>query len=524
MSLQNGKRQRTASTYGQAPMLLGDDMATLSSWEDSGDNHQRKCKIVCTMGPACWDTDMLVKLIDAGMNVARLNFSHGDHEVHGATVKRIREAAKQHPDKPVAILLDTKGPEIRTGFFRDDVGGKIELKQGQDFKLVTDYDFKGDHTCIALSYGKLVESVKPGNIILCADGSLSLKVKSLGSDHVMTEVMNDCKLGERKNCNLPGVKVELPVLQEKDKQDLLQFGIPNAVDFVAASFVQNAEDVKIIRETLGVRGRSIKIISKIENEEGLRNFDEILDASDGIMVARGDLGMEIPPENVFLAQKMMIAKCNMKGKPVITATQMLESMCGQPRPTRAEASDVANAVLDGTDCVMLSGETAAGSFPLNAVSVMRRICQKAESALDHNSSYRSICDGVAGTSRPLDAVESVCASAVKAAMDTDAPLILALTETGHTARMLAKYKPGATILAVSANGSTIRQLLCVRGVISMETASFVGTDSVITKGLNYALKVGLVKAGQTVIAVHGQKEECAGASNLMKVVIVPASK
>merc|ERR1719330_1500410 len=258
----------------------------------------RKCKIICTMGPSCWEPDMLLKLIENGMNIARLNFSHGDHEAHGATVERIRAVAAKFPDKPVAILLDTKGPEIRTGFFREDVGDKIDLVQGQDLKLVTDYTFKGDSTCIALSYAALPTSVKPGNTILCADGSLSLTVKECGADYVMTEVMNSVKLGERKNCNLPGVKVELPVLQDKDKDDLVKFGIPQGVDFVAASFVQSADDVKFIRKTLGLRGRSIKIISKIENEEGLKNIDAIIEASDGIIVARGDLGVEIPPEKV----------------------------------------------------------------------------------------------------------------------------------------------------------------------------------------------------------------------------------
>ena len=428
-------------------------------------------------GPKCWDEDMLVKMIDAGMNVARLNFSHGDHDMHGATVQRIRNAAKQHPDKPVAILLDTKGPEIRTGFFREDVGGKIDLKQGQDLKLVIDYSFKGDNTCFALSYDKLCTSVKPGNTILCADGSLSLRVKSVGTDHVMTEVLNDCKLGERKNCNLPGVKVELPVLQQKDKDDLLKFGIPQGVDFVAASFVQSADDVKLIRQTLGLRGRSIKIISKIENEEGLKNFDAILEESDGIMVARGDLGMEIPPEKVFLAQKMMIARCNLKGKFVVTATQMLESMVGLPRPTRAEASDVANAVLDGTDCVMLSGETAAGEFPLNAVTIMRRICEEAEAVVDYGTLYQNIRLGTLAKEKVMTSVESICSSAVKASIDSESPLIIALTETGHTARIIAKYRPRAAVLAISASETTVRQLLCVRGVTSMLTASFVGTFS-----------------------------------------------
>merc|ERR1719284_694829 len=403
-----------AQVYGQSKIVLQGDTSAMSAFNDQGDSFNRKCKIICTMGPACWDPPMLTKLIEAGMNIARLNFSHGDHEMHGQTVAKIREAAKAKPEKPVAIMLDTKGPEIRTGFFREDVGKSIELKQGQDLKLVTDYSFKGDSTCIALTYQKLPESVKPGNTILMADGSLSLKVKECGKDFVMTEVMNNCALGERKNCNLPGVKVDMPVLQDKDKQDLVNFGIPQGVDFVAASFVQSAEDVKQIRQTLGLRGRMIKIISKIENEEGLKNYDAIVKESDGIMVARGDLGMEIPPEKVFLAQKMMISWCNLKGKPVVTATQMLESMTGLPRPTRAEASDVANAVLDGTDCVMLSGETAAGQFPLNAVTIMRRICEEAESAVDYGSLYLSMRLGVLSINKQMHAVESICSSAVKA--------------------------------------------------------------------------------------------------------------
>jgi pyruvate kinase len=496
-------------------------MERLSSFEERPDSFARKCKIICTMGPSCWEVDTLIQLIDAGMNIARLNFSHGDHEMHGQTVKKIREAAKQRPGKAVAIMLDTKGPEIRTGFFREDVGKSIELVQGEELKLVTDYSFKGDKTCFALTYEKLPQSVSPGSIILMADGSLSVKVKSCGSDHVITEVMNNCKLGERKNCNLPGVKVDLPVLQEKDIADLLQFGIPEAVDFVAASFVQNADDVKCIRKTLGVRGRSIKIISKIENEEGLKNFDAIVEESDAIMVARGDLGMEIPPEKVFLAQKMMIARCNLMGKPVVTATQMLESMTALPRPTRAEASDVANAVLDGTDCVMLSGETAAGKFPLNAVTIMRRICEEAEAVVEYESLYLNMRLATLEKYKTMSAVESVCSSAVKAAVDADCKLIVVLTETGHTARLVAKYRPKGTILAISASETTVRQLLVVRGVVSMLTTSFVGTDSVIAKALDKAKADGIVEKGDYVVAVHGQQEECPGHSNLVKMVVVP---
>jgi len=505
--------------------MLLDDPATRSSMislsQDTPDSFNRKSKIICTMGPCCWDVDMLVKLIDCGMNICRLNFSHGDHEAHGKTVQRIREAAKQRPDKPVAILLDTKGPEIRTGFFKEGLaGGKISLKQGQDLKLMTDYDFKGDETAIACSYKTLSTAVKPGQIILCADGSLSLRVKSCGSDHVVTEVLNDIDMGEKKNMNLPGVKVELPVLQEKDKKDLVEFGIPQGVDFVAASFVQDGNDVKLIRETLGLRGRSIKIISKIENQEGINNIDEIIKESDGIMVARGDMGMEIDIEKVGLVQKMIIMKCNAAGKFVVTATQMLDSMERTPRPTRAEATDVLNAVLDGSDVVMLSGETANGKFPEASVKTMRRICEQAESVLDYKKVYLNMREVVLQKGL-MEAVESICSSAVKTVIDASCPLIIALTETGSTARLIAKYRPKCPILAITASETTVRQLLANRGVLPMLTASFQGTDSVITKALNRAKEVGMVKSGDCVVAIHGQKEECPGQSNLMKMVVVP---
>jgi len=492
-------------SYGQCQIRLSEDTSIISEFSEGGDSWKRKCKIICTMGPSCWSVEMLLKLIDAGMNVARLNFSHGDHEAHGATVDRIREAVKLRPGKSVAILLDTKGPEIRTGFFREDVGKAINLEQGKDLKLVLDYSFKGDSTCIAVSYDKLCSSVSVGNTILCADGSLSLKVKEVGTDFVMTEVMNNCKLGERKNCNLPGVKVDLPVLQEKDVDDLVNFGIPRGVDFVAASFVQSAADVHLIRETLGTRGRNIHIISKIENEEGLKNFDDICAASDGIMVARGDLGMEIPPEKVFLAQKIMISKCNLMGKPVVTATQMLESMTKLPRPTRAEASDVANAVLDGTDCVMLSGETAGGDFPEAAVTIMRRICEEAEAVIEYGSLYMNTRLGVLAGGQ-MTSVEAMCSSAVKTTMDAECKLIVVLTETGVAARIVAKYRPGVPIVAVSASEQVTRQFGAVRGVHPMLTESFAGTDSVIQKALQFAKEQGMVASGDAAVCVHGQNE------------------
>lgn len=482
---------------------------------EAEDFSSHRTKIICTMGPACWDVDTLVKMIDAGMNVCRLNFSHGDHEAHTRTVQNIRLAIEKRPLCQVGLLLDTKGPEIRTGTLVD--GKAITLNVGDKLKIVTDYSFVGNQTTIACSYPQLPTSVKVGSVILIADGSLSVQVTELGKDYVMTTVQNPATIGERKNMNLPGVKVELPVIGEKDKHDILNFGIPNGCNFIAASFVQSAEDVRYIRSILGPRGRHIKIIPKIENVEGIINFDAILEEADGIMIARGDLGMEIPPEKVFLAQKMMISKCNVAGKPVITATQMLESMIKNPRPTRAEAADVANAVLDGTDCVMLSGESANGGFPVQAVEFMARICFEAESCVDYSQVYRAICQAVV---TPVDTQEAVARAAVETAQSADATLILALTETGVTARLIAKYRPMQPILALSASESTIKHLQIIRGITTQQVPSFQGTDHVIRNALAEAKERDLVAVGDRIVAVHGMKEESPGSSNLLKVLVV----
>jgi len=517
---------QATNIYSQCGLLLEENKASFTSFAtgSTGDTPNRKCKIVCTMGPACWYEEMLIKLIDQGMDICRLNFSHATVEGANETVAVIRGITEKHrPSKNIAIMLDTKGPEIRTGFFANPKD-KFELKTGQDLKLVTDYTYKAvDNTCVAISYDRLPTSVKPGQIILCADGGLSLKVKSCGEDHVITEVINDFILGEKKNANLPGVKVDLPVLQDKDIKDIKEFGIPAGVDFIAASFVQSKEDVQFIRKTCGLRGRSIKIISKIENQEGIINIDEIIEESDGIMVARGDMGMEIDIEKVGLVQKMIIRKCNLAGKPVITATQMLDSMERAPRPTRAEATDVLNAVLDGTDAVMLSGECANGKFPEESVAMIRKICEQAEGVLDYKGLYllNRVSTLSLAPNKKVSSVEAVCSSAVKETVDADCVLIVALTETGHTARMIAKSRPAVPILAITASATTVRQLGVVRGVIPMLTASFVGTDSVISKALKEAVSQGMAKSGDSIVAVHGTQEESAGHSNLMKVMTVP---
>lgn len=356
----------------------------------------------------------------------------------------LKEAC-QRTGKMCGVLLDTKGPEIRTGMLED--GEAVMLKEGQTVTLTTDYTFKGNATRVACSYPKLAQDVGPGSQILAADGSITLEVVrcDVANGEVECKCLNDAKLGERKNMNLPGVVVDLPTITEKDRVDLIDWGVKNQVDFIAASFVRKGSDVHHIRGVLGEKGAHIKIISKVENMEGLDNYDDIVAASDGVMVARGDLGMEIPMEKIFLAQKRMIERCNVEGKFVITATQMLESMCSNPRPTRAEATDVANAVIDGTDAVMLSGETAAGAHPVAAVDVMHRICSEAEAYLDYYALFRSIVERVP---QPMSTMESLCSSAVRTSQKVSAACLVVLSQTGNTARLVAKFRPSVPVIMV----------------------------------------------------------------------------
>ena len=329
------------------------------------------------------------------------------------------------------------------------------------------------------------------------------------------KVKNDARIGERKNMNLPGAIVDLPTLTEKDESDLVDFGLKKGVDLIAASFVRKQDDIDTIRDVLGPRGGHIKIIAKIENQEGLNNYDEILQAADGIMVARGDLGMEIPPEKVFIAQKWMIEKANLAAKPVVTATQMLESMIKAPRPTRAEASDVANAVLDGTDAVMLSGESANGDYPLQAVGIMAKCCCEAERCFDNKRVFN---DMKMYTPGPVATAEAISAAAVQTVNDLSIDLMIILTDTGNLARLCAKYRPGVHILACSVSNSVIRQLNCVRGVIGYKIPSFQGTDNLIHLVIKQAKEMGLCKQGHKVVTIHGTAEETPDESNIMKII------
>ncbi|KAJ9693534.1 hypothetical protein PVL29_009470 [Vitis rotundifolia] len=480
------------------------------------DGRVPKTKIVCTLGPASRSVPMLEKLLRAGMNVARFNFSHGTHDYHQETLDNLK-IAMQNTQILCAVMLDTKGPEIRTGFLKD--AKPIQLKEGEEITITTDYSIKGDEKMISMSYKKLPVDLKPGNTILCADGTITLTVLSCdpGAGTVRCRCENTATLGERKNVNLPGVVVDLPTLTEKDKEDILGWGVPNNIDMIALSFVRKGSDLVNVRKVLGSHAKHIQLMSKVENQEGVINFDEILRETDSFMVARGDLGMEIPVEKIFLAQKMMIYKCNLVGKPVVTATQMLESMIKSPRPTRAEATDVANAVLDGTDCI--------------AVKIMARICIEAESSLDYGAIFKEM---IRSTPLPMSPLESLASSAVGTANKAKAKLIVVMTRGGTTAKLVAKYRPAVPILSVvvpllttdsfdwtCSDEAPARHSLIYRGLIpilaegSAKATDAESTEVILEAALKSATGKGLCKPGDAVVALHR-----IGVASVIKICLV----
>lgn len=472
----------------------------------------RRTKIICTLGPASWSEDGLSKLIDAGMNVARFNFSHGDHTTHQATLERLRKVAASK-FRNIAVLLDTKGPEIRSGFFDTTVIKKLELVKGQELIIIGDYDYKAiDSTKLACSYDQLANDVSPGQQLLIADGSLVLTVLSCDVDtkEVVTRVENNASIGERKNMNLPGVKVNLPTFTDKDVDDILNFGVKNKVDFIAASFVRTGDDVRNLRKLLvDNNGEYIKIICKIENQEGLENYDDILKETDGIMAARGDLGMEIPPSKVFLAQKFMIRKANLAGKPIVTATQMLESMINNPRPTRAECSDVANAVFDGTDAVMLSGESANSPYFEQAVSIMSRTVTNGEIATSYSTLYQSLRNSMVNEVGLLSKGESLASSAVAAVLDCGAKLILVLSETGRMGGYVSKFRPAVTTLMLTPKTSVARQFQGFNyGCHSVLVDSLEKSDELIEETMFEICRSGIMMKEDKIVVVAGRASSC----------------
>lgn len=471
----------------------------------------RKTKIVCTIGPASESEEMLEKLMNAGMNVARLNFSHGSHEEHKGRIDTIRKVAKRL-NKTVAILLDTKGPEIRTHNMKD---GIIELEKGKEV-IVSMTEVEGTPEKFSVTYDNLINDVQVGSYILLDDGLVELQVKDIDHDkgEVKCDILNSGELKNKKGVNLPGVKVNLPGITDKDADDI-RFGIKEDVDFIAASFVRRPSDVLDIREILEQEKANITIFPKIENQEGIDNIEEILEVSDGLMVARGDMGVEIPPEKVPMVQKDLIRKCNKLGKPVITATQMLDSMQRNPRATRAEASDVANAIYDGTDAVMLSGETAAGLYPEEAVKTMRNIAVSAEAAQDYK---KLLSDRTKLVETSL--VNAIGISVAHTALNLNVKAIVAATESGSTARTISKYRPHSDIIAVTPSEKTARQCAIVWGVYPVVKEGRKNTDALLNNAVATAVETERVQNGDLIIITAGVPTGEKGTTNMMKIHLV----
>lgn len=475
----------------------------------------KKTKIICTMGPNTNDRTLMYNLALNGMDIARFNFSHGDYEEHLGRLNLLR-SVREELNLPIAALLDTKGPEIRTGLLKNDE--KVELTEGNSYTLTT-RDIVGDDKIGHINYAGLPADVSAGNRILIDDGLIELEVTEVQDTDIICQVINGGELGMRKGVNVPNVSIKLPPLTDKDKEDI-KFGIEQGFDFIAASFVRNAEAIYEIKRILEEHHSDIAVIAKIENAEGIENIDDIVAASDGIMVARGDMGVEIPAEEVPYIQKTIINKCGAACKPVITATQMLDSMIRNPRPTRAEVTDVANAVYDGTDAVMLSGETAMGKYPLEALKMMAQIVESAESHLNYDS---FITRKTSVLRKNISNI--VCHSSVSTASELGAKAILAPSMSGFTTRMISKWRPKATVIGMSPSIQAVRQMQLLWGVIPLQAKRADSTDELISSAVELVKENKIADSGDILIVTAGvfqksKKNAPKGVTNMMRVVTV----
>ena len=469
----------------------------------------RKTKIICTIGPASESEERLRELMLAGMNVARFNFSHGSHEEHKAKFDRVIKVSSELK-LPVATLLDTKGPEIR---LKDIEGGKTELVSGQKFILTTE-EILGNNEKVTITYKGLKDDINVGTTILIDDGLIEMVVDEINETDIICSVVNGGPISNHKGVNIPGAALSMPYISDVDRSDIM-FGCDMDFDFLAASFVRCKEDILEVRKIIEEHGSHMKIIAKIENTQGIRNLDEILEAADGIMVARGDMGVEIPMEEVPIVQKQMIKKAEALGKHVITATQMLESMIKNPRPTRAEATDIANAIYDGTTAIMLSGESAAGLYPVEAVKTMAKIAERTEEDIDYNSRLRRRKD-----IDNIDTTTAISHATCTTAMDLKASAIITVTISGFTAGMIARYKPSCPIIACSVSPRTCRQLNLAWGVTPIWIARESTAEDLFDEAVHAAEKEGYIKKGDKVVLTAGVPLGVSGRTNMIRVVEV----
>lgn len=483
------------------------------------DMFSRKTKIVCSMGPSSSTDEIVEKLLSAGMNVARFNFSHGSHESHKEAMERVRRASKKL-QKPVALLLDTKGPEIRTGLVPND--GKITITKGDKVEVTVDdrpvtEATETESAHVSVNWKDLVTRATPGIKILIADGLVELEVQEVRDNVVHCIALNTGSFGSRKNVNIIGLHAGLPIMSEQDKADIA-FGAKMNVDFIAASFVSFAHEVQEIRNYLTELGSKAKIIAKIENEEGLNNIVEIIQAADGVMVARGDLGVQLATEKIPLAQKHIINECRRAGKPVITATQMLDSMIVNPRPTRAELTDVANAIFDGTDAVMLSGETANGSYPVEAVETMARIAITVEKSEEYKEKMRDSHDDSFMTEKNMG--DRMARMAYYTATEMESVAILTPTLSGNTARMISKYRPDQMVIAITTDSTTQRQLMLNWGVVPLLSTVVDDSEQMVQNAIKIALDAGAISVSQRILMVAGIPLSSPLMVNTIRVIVV----
>ncbi|MBP3400260.1 MAG: pyruvate kinase [Selenomonadales bacterium] len=470
---------------------------------------KKKTKIVCTLGPSSDTPEIIEALLENGMNVARFNFSHGTLEEQRGRIMKLREVAER-VGSPVAYLLDTKGPEMRLGKFQDK---KVLLEEGKQF-IITGRDVEGTVDICSVTHKNLPHEVAPGNRILLSDGLVELLVERVEGEDIITKILNTGEVSTGKRVAVPDVAVQMPFLSEKDIADI-KFGVEMDMDFIAASFVQRASDILAIRRVLEEVGGDMQIIAKIENAEGVRNIDSILRVADGVMVARGDLGVEIPTEEVPVIQKLLIQKCNQAAKPVITATQMLESMIVNPRPTRAEASDIANAIMDGTDAIMLSGETAAGKYPIEAVKMMNKIAVHTEQNLNYEKMF--LTKGIATN---ISSTNAISHATVQVAQELHAAAILTVSASGYTPRMISKYRPNAPIICVTPYQKTRRRVQLLRGVKTILGHFCKNSDEMVGNGVDSAVEAGAVKEGDLVVITAGVPVGISGTTNMIRVQVI----